>query len=203
MSGQMTHLYEAVRLINDLSAPDDVIVPSHSGWMACAMFQAWKVKPGQTFVANMNTGSMGMGIPSAIGAYLATGRRVICVEGEGGMQLNLASLEVIVREQMNIRVICAVNNGYQTIRASQMNTFGRKVGADMDSHNSFPDMHAIFDAFDLFLPDSLEGVFRKDISCPVGYVMQIDPSDKLVTVRKTYVDGKAKMGDYTDIEEIA
>jgi acetolactate synthase-1/2/3 large subunit len=199
----MIHLYEAVRLINDLSAPDDVIVPSHSGWMACAMFQAWKVKPGQTFIANMNTGSMGMGIPSAIGAFLATGRRVICVEGEGGMQLNLASLEVIVREQMNIRVICAVNNGYQTIRASQMNTFGRKVGADMDSHNSFPDMDKVFRAFDIPVTTHLDGIFD-NLTMPLAraHVLYIDPEDKLITVRKTYVDGKAKMGDYTDIENV-
>jgi acetolactate synthase-1/2/3 large subunit len=197
----MLGLYEAVRLLNELSAPDDVIVPSHSGWMAIAIFQAWKVKPGQTFVANMNTGSMGMGIPSAIGAYLATGRRVICVEGEGGMQLNLPSLEVMVREQMNIRVICAVNGGYHTIRTSQLNTFGRKVGADTESHNSFPDMQAVFDAFGLGAVASLESLFAKEVSRPLGYVMRINPEDKLITVRKTYTDGKPKMGEYTEIED--
>jgi len=198
----MIHLYEAVRLINDYSAPDDVIVPSHSGWMACAMFQAWKVKPGQTFVANMNTGAMGMGLPSAIGAYLATGRRVICVEGEGGMQLNLASLEVMVREQMNIRVICAVNGGYHTISASQEATFGRKVGADPESGMTFPDMWEVFAAFKIFRTDKLEQLFTLNESFPMAHVIDIDPEDKLITVRKHYENGQAKMLDYTDIENV-
>jgi thiamine pyrophosphate-dependent acetolactate synthase large subunit-like protein len=166
------------------------------------MFQAWKVKPGQTFVANMNTGSMGMGIPSAIGAYLATGRRVILVEGEGGMQLNLPSLQVMVRETMNIRVICAVNNGYQTIRASQVNTFKRKVGADPESGMTFPDMQKVFDAFGLLRVASLDSLFSKKVSKPIGYVMHIDPEDKLITVRKHYENGQARMLDYTDIEDV-
>ena len=198
----MLGLYEAVRLINEYSDQNDVIVPSHSGWMAIAMFQAWKVKLGQQFVANMNTGSMGMGIPSAIGAYLATGRRVILVEGEGGMQFNLPSLEVMVREKMNIRVICAVNNGYNTIRTSQMNNFGRKVASDPESHQTVPDMQKIFDAFGLLRVSSLEGLFEKKLSAPIGYVMQIDPNAKLVTVRKTFENGQARMGEYTDIEDI-
>ncbi len=198
----MIGLYEAVRLINDLSAPDDVIVPSSSGWMAIAMYQAWKVKPGQTFVANMNTGSMGMGLPSAIGAYLATGRRVICIEGEGGMQLNLACLEVIVREQMNIRIICAVNGGYHTIWTSQMNSFGRKVAADTESHNSFPDMHKVFDAFGFLDAIRLETVFKNKFeSRPVAHVMDIDPASPLITVKKTYTNGQAKMADITEIDD--
>lgn len=198
----MLGLYEAVRLINEYSDPDDVIVPSSSGQMACAMFQAWKVKPGQTIVANINTGSMGMGVPSAIGAYLATGRRVICVEGDGGIQVNLASLEVIVREDMNIRIICAVNGGYNSIATSQMNNFGRKVGGDKGSGFTAPDMTQVFNAFGFGKVASLEDLFRQKISRPIGYVMRIDPDDKLIAVRKYYENGKVRTGEYTDIEDL-
>ena len=56
------------------------------------------VKAGQRIVNAPGLGAMGTGLPGTIGGCLASGRkRTICVNGDGGFQLNIQELETVRR----------------------------------------------------------------------------------------------------------
>jgi thiamine pyrophosphate-dependent acetolactate synthase large subunit-like protein len=62
---------------------------------------------------------MGFGLPASIGAAIATGRRVVCVEGDGSFVMNSYELETIRRLGLPIKMFVVRNGGYASIRRSQ------------------------------------------------------------------------------------
>jgi acetolactate synthase-1/2/3 large subunit len=93
---------------------------------------------------------MGFGLPAAIGASLAAGgRRTICLEGDGGIQLNIQELETLRRLGLPIKLFVVNNDGYASIRLSQSGYFGRLCGADRSSGVTLPDLAKIVPAYGL------------------------------------------------------
>ena len=90
---------------------------------------------------------MGYGLPAAIGAAFATGRRVICVVGDGGLQMNVQELATIAHHQLPIVIFVLSNGGYLTMRHTFQNHFGRMTGVGEDSGLSFPNVRKLADAF--------------------------------------------------------
>jgi acetolactate synthase-1/2/3 large subunit len=143
----MIDLYDFVTALNEASLPTDIINPSASGTSANIILQIWKVKPGQRFITNFVLGEMGAGLPFSIGAALATGKRIIHIEGDGGFQLNIQELETIRRLNLPIIMFIINNNGYHSIRTSQMSAFGRVTGADDSSGLTLPRTKGIAHAY--------------------------------------------------------
>ncbi|MCL2105145.1 MAG: biosynthetic-type acetolactate synthase large subunit [Kiritimatiellaeota bacterium] len=66
----------------------------------------------RTFISSGGLGTMGFGLPAAIGAQLGRPReRVVCVSGDGGIQMNFQELVVAVEHKLPI-VTVVLNNGY-------------------------------------------------------------------------------------------
>lgn len=129
---------------------EDVIVTSNGS--ACVIgFQAAKIKEGQRLYTNSGCASMGYGLPAALGACVArANKRVICLEGDGSIQMNLQELATIAFNKLNVKIIWLNNDGYHSIRQTQTNLFdGNLVGADSASGVSIPDAKKIAYAFDL------------------------------------------------------
>lgn len=143
----MIDLYDFIQELNDASLPTDIINPSASGTAANIILQTWKVKKGQRFCTNFVLGEMGAGLPYSIGAALATGRRVLHIEGDGGFQLNIQELETIRRLNLPIIMFIINNNGYASIRDSQTKNFGRLTGADDTSGLTLPNLRSIASAY--------------------------------------------------------
>jgi acetolactate synthase-1/2/3 large subunit len=117
--------YVSTYLLNDILSdellPSDVITTGGAGACSDILMQAFKVKKGQRILNVPGIGAMGSGIPGAIGACLASGgRRTICIDGDGGFQLNLQDLETIRRLNLPIKFFVLNNDGYGSIRASRM-----------------------------------------------------------------------------------
>lgn len=134
----MIDAYEFIQALNEASQPGDIINPSASGTTCQMILQTWKLKKGQRFCTNFVLGEMGAGLPYSIGAALATGKRVIHIEGDGGFQLNIQELETIRRLDLPIIMFVINNNGYHSIRLSQQAAFGRLTGADDTSGLTLP-----------------------------------------------------------------
>lgn len=129
----------------------EIVVPGSSGPCANIMMQAWDVKEDQSFVFAPALGAMGFGLPMSIGACLASGRkRTICVNGDGGFQLNIQELETVHRLNLPIKFFYLNNNGYGSIMAMQRNYFdGRYVGSEPKSGLTFPDICKVGQAYGL------------------------------------------------------
>ena len=139
--------YVFVDELSDHLAADDVVVCANGA--ACVVgFQALRVRRGQRLLANSGTAGMGYDLPAAIGACLGAGRRVICLAGDGSIQMNLQELQTIVHRQLPIKTFVFDNAGYLSIRQMQDNLFaGRRVGEGVASGVSLPDMVALAGAY--------------------------------------------------------
>jgi acetolactate synthase-1/2/3 large subunit len=74
--------------------------------------QYYKVAEPGTFITSGGLGTMGFGVPAAIGARLARpDREVWAIVGDGGFQMTQAELQTIVQENVKIN-IAIINNGY-------------------------------------------------------------------------------------------
>jgi acetolactate synthase-1/2/3 large subunit len=141
-------LYDFTSELNRLSSPDDIICPSASGYGTLITLQTWKLKPGQRFTTNFVFGQMGVGLSTAIGATLATGKRVLLIEGDGGFQLNVQELAVVHELDLPIIIFVINNSGYASIRSMQDNRFdGRHVACDGDSKLRLPPLKGIADTY--------------------------------------------------------
>jgi acetolactate synthase-1/2/3 large subunit len=99
--------------------PTDIIVCGSSGTAAESSLQHLAFKAGQRLVFSPGLGSMGFGLPAAIGAATATGRRVICIEGDGSFAMNAYELETVQRLGLLIKIFVLDNGGYASIVRSQ------------------------------------------------------------------------------------
>jgi len=105
--------------------------------------QVAHIKKGQRLFCNSGSASMGFDLPAAIGASFASGhgKRIICIAGDGSIQMNLQELQTIVHHKLPIKIFVLNNNGYLSCRITQTNFFkGNYVGEGPTSGVSFPDI---------------------------------------------------------------
>ena len=128
---------------------DDVVVCANA--TACIVpFQTAFLKKGQRLLSNSGAASMGHDLPAAIGSAVAReGKRVICLAGDGSIQLNIQELQTIAHNQLPIKIFVLNNGGYLSIRITQRNFFGNFIGESSDSGTSFPDVVKIARAYGL------------------------------------------------------
>ena len=136
--------------ISEASAADDVIVSGSSGAGIEIFCLAARLKEGQRLFLTTALGAMGNGLPGLIGACLANNRRrTICVDGDGGLQLNIQEFETARRLKLPIKLFVMNNDGYASIRTSQSRYFGRLAGADRTSGVTLPPLRGVVEAFGL------------------------------------------------------
>ena len=136
--GEFVSTYHLADVVSDLIADEDVLAPCSSGLAVEIFLLALRLRTGHRATFTTALGAMGYGIPSAIGACIGSGRRrTICIDGDGGLQINVQELETIRRLNLPIKLLVLSNDGYASIRASQKRWFGRLVGADPSAVSRF------------------------------------------------------------------
>lgn len=138
--------YHLVDELSEALTPGDVIV-TDMGFAFQNTHQAFRVKQGQRLFTNGGTAAMGWGLPAAIGAAVGSGRRVICIAGDGGLMMNVQELATLAHHGLPVKLFVLNNGGYLTMRQSQKNAFDSYMGSDQSSGLSFPDFHMLAGAF--------------------------------------------------------
>lgn len=160
-AGKYVNPFTLMQYLHDYSEADDIFAIGSSGNAPTVFYQSYKIKEGQR-VSNVSTiGAMGADIPMALGACLATGKRTICVTGDGGFQLNTQELETIRRLNLPIVFFVLNNGGYNSIRAMQDGRFGRRVGCDYNSGMTLPELEDIAHAYGILYLS----LWSKDLVC--------------------------------------
>jgi acetolactate synthase-1/2/3 large subunit len=145
---QGVSLYFFTDRLSSLLQEGAVIAPGSSGFASEIFLLNLRLKKGQRCFHNRGTGSMGFGIPSALGACLASGRKqTICVEGDGGLQLNIQELATLAAQRLPVKCFVINNRGFASIRASQTANFNLLVGADASSGLQLPDLRQLSAAY--------------------------------------------------------
>ncbi|MBF0315046.1 MAG: thiamine pyrophosphate-binding protein [Oligoflexia bacterium] len=140
--------YAFIDILSQVLTKDDVVVTDMGTSFTCT-FQTFKVKQGQRLITSGGMAGMGFGLPGAIGACIANNnQRVICLAGDGGIQMSLQELQTIIAQKLPIKIFVYNNDGYLAIRSMQDNNFkGRYVGSSKDSGVILPDILAIAKAY--------------------------------------------------------
>jgi len=142
--------YYFTEVLSNILQPDDVIVPGSSGVGIEIFLMAFKVKEGQRLFNTTALGAMGFGLPAAIGACIASGqRRTICVDGDGGFQMNIQELETLSRFNLPVKCFVLNNEGYASITAMQERYFGRYMGSEASSGMTLADIVKVASSYGL------------------------------------------------------
>ena len=159
--------YHFSQVLFDRLQEDDVVACGN-GAASVIPFQAGAIKKGQRVFTNAGSASMGYDLPAAIGAAVAReGKRVICLAGDGSIQMNIQELQTVAHHRWPIKIFVFNNGGYLSIRTTQQNYFGRMFGESAASGVSFPDMARVADAYGI---DSLR-IDRHDFSPAIDHVL--------------------------------
>lgn len=151
LSGEKQDLEEGVDLyrvsyaISERCAAEDTIVISSTSRCNTAGHIAFHHKKGQRTISSMGMGSMGFALPSAVGAWFASERnRVIVLEGDGSLQLNIQELQTISAYGIEAKMFIFNNDGYAAITTMQDRNFGGfHVGSNPESGVCMPDLEKI------------------------------------------------------------
>ena len=98
-----------IKEINKIVADDEIIIPDEGGHLIWCM-QTFKLK-NQRMFSNFGNSSMGYALPSAIGAAIGTGKQIICIDGDGGFQMNIQELQTIKHYNLPVKIII-INNPF-------------------------------------------------------------------------------------------
>lgn len=105
--------------LSEILNKKDVIIADDGGHLTWAV-QSFKVKSGQKLFSAFGNSPMGYAFPASIGASIALDKgRIICIDGDGSIQMNIQELQTVVFNKLPIKIIIMNNNGYGIIKQFQ------------------------------------------------------------------------------------
>lgn len=128
--------------------PKDHHIVTSDGSANVVTMQVMNLSLDQRLITNTGCAPMGYGLPAALGA--ATNHKIVCLEGDGSLHLNVHELQTIKHYNLPIKVILLNNDGYLSIKISQKTFFkGKFVASEKNSGVTFPCFKKIIKAYGL------------------------------------------------------
>ena len=125
-------VYDYLRDLFDKIEEDCIVIPDQGGNLVWTM-QSAKLKEGQKLFTNFGNSSMGFALPAAIGAAIGSRKKVYCIDGDGGFQMNVQELLTVKKYDLPIEIIILNNSGYGIIKQFQDSYFDSKYTATSKS----------------------------------------------------------------------
>jgi acetolactate synthase-1/2/3 large subunit len=126
----------------------DIIITDDGGHLTWTI-QAFKVKKGQRVFSAFGNSPMGYAFPASIGASIANRKkRIICIDGDGSIQINIQELQTMVINKLPIKLFIINNNGYGIIKQFQELYLKKRYEASIPSKGvTNPDFKKISNAY--------------------------------------------------------
>jgi acetolactate synthase-1/2/3 large subunit len=173
--------------------------------------QTYQLNKDQRLFTNVGCASMGYGLPAAIGTCIGNDKqRVICIEGDGSIMMNLQELETVVGYNLPIKIIIINNDGYLSIKLSQEAFFnGNEFASSSSNGVTIPNFKKIAKAFGIRyksikrnnqIENSLTDMIETDGPCIVEvFTHPKERHEPKVTHKGVGTDGKIIPGTLTDM----
>jgi acetolactate synthase-1/2/3 large subunit len=204
--------YHAIFAIFEHLKEGDSIITGN-GISVVGVFQVARLKKRQRLFQNAGCASMGYDLPASIGASVAASidSRVVCITGDGSIQMNIQELQTISELDANIIIFVFNNNGYDSIRQSQESIFGegaKHFGISPETGISFPSLEKVSGAYGLpyirikdyeDLQGNLErALLHEKVICEICVTNQQNFEPKTET--KVAENGSLMSGSLTDMK---
>jgi acetolactate synthase-1/2/3 large subunit len=164
-----------IQKLRELSAADAIIatdVGQHQMWTA----QFFTFTKPRTLLSSGGLGTMGYGLPAAMGAQAAFPKRqVIVVCGDGGFQMNMQELATLVQNRLPVKICILNNNFLGMVRQWQELFFGKRYSQTcMELPIDFVKLAEAFGAkgFQATKQDEVEAVIKKGFKTPGPVIME-------------------------------
>lgn len=158
-------LMHEVSRFSKLASVYVVDVGNNQMWAA----QSLVLGASQRFITSGGMGAMGFALPAAIGASFATGKPVVMIAGDGGMQMNIQELETIAHHKLPIKMVVLNNKSLGMVRQFQQSYFHERYASTLWGYSA-PDFADVARAYRIesrtvsdirSLPDALEKMWLK------------------------------------------
>lgn len=110
--------YVLMSELSKILTSKDIIIADDGGHLTWTL-QSFRVKKGQKLFSAFGNSPMGYALPASIGASILKKQRIICIDGDGSIQINLQELHTIDKLKLPIKVFILNNNGYGIIKQFQ------------------------------------------------------------------------------------
>jgi len=196
----LTDGYMVTKYINQYAGTDDVYVASPSAF--AYGYNVYELYDGQEYICPVGLGSMGTGLPCAIGACIASGKkRTILGEGDGSLQHNIQELALLREYDLPIKIFIDSNNGYRQIYTmQQMHFAGRFAGCTPESGVGMPNLRSIAEAYgldyyEIVCADETEEIVRRALADDVPAIINMvsSPAVEFVPIIKSRIGADGKM----------
>ena len=130
--------YGIIRHVADLLDPNAVIA-TDVGQHQMRVAQAYPFERPRRWLTSGGLGTMGFGLPAAIGASLAEPENVVaCFSGDGSLLMNIQEMATAVENNANIKIILCNNQGLGLVQQQQDLFFnGRLFSSTYATHTDF------------------------------------------------------------------
>jgi acetolactate synthase-1/2/3 large subunit len=142
--------------------PENSIVTTDVGQHQMWVAQTWPFRQPQTFISSSGLGTMGFGVPAAIGAALANpNKKVICFSGDGSILMNIQELITIAENNLNITILVFNNQSLGLVHQHQELFFRKNyIATEFEAKPDFPALAKAFGILGIDLTDSPEPLDR-------------------------------------------
>ena len=125
-AGHKLSMGEVVRAVSEATSDEAILVTDvgQNQMMAARYFRFSKPR---SIVTSGGLGTMGFGLPAAVGATFGRPDRTVCVfMGDGGLQMNLQELGTVMEQNAPVKMILLNNNFLGNVRQWQAMFFNRR-----------------------------------------------------------------------------
>lgn len=166
---------EAVRKVTELTSNKAILVTDvgQNQMMAARYF---KFTEKRSIVTSGGMGTMGFGLPAAIGATFGAPERLVCLFlGDGGLQMTIQELGTIMEQRCPVKIILLNNNYLGNVRQWQEMFFNHRYSFTPMMN---PDYNMIASAYSIpnetvTEREKLEAAIRRMVSTEGPYLLQI------------------------------
>jgi acetolactate synthase-1/2/3 large subunit len=156
---------ETLRLINESSNSEAIIV-TDVGQHQMIAGRYSKFKQARSFVSSGGLGTMGFGLPAAIGAKIANpDRQVVAIIGDGGFQMTIQELGTIFQYKIPVKIVILNNNFLGMVRQWQQMFFEKRYSF---TEMTNPNFIKIAEGYDL---EARKVVRREELQEAVQYML--------------------------------
>jgi acetolactate synthase-1/2/3 large subunit len=159
---------EVIEMLRD-AAKGDCIVTTDVGQHQMFAARLFTTNRPRTFITSGGLGTMGFGLPAAIGAAFARpGERVVVVSGDGSIQMNIQELATIFKHQLPI-VVAICNNGMLGMVRQWQEMFHAQRYSEVYLADCNPDFAKLAEAYgvrghNIFDRESAAGVIAETLA---------------------------------------
>lgn len=166
---------EAVRKVSD-AAPKDTIVVTDVGQHQMFAARYCRYTTPRTLITSGGLGTMGYGLPAAVGAKLGCpDRQVVLFVGDGGLQMNIQELATIMQSHVGVKIVLLNNNYLGMVRQWQELFYNRRYSfTDMLS----PEYSLIARANEVRYElvekrEDLDGAIARMLESPEAFLLEV------------------------------